>query len=270
MNIMFRVEGNTINIVVDEKTITLGELKTALCNRLRPRNVTVDQLRLRYNGHLLEEDGFEEFRKSLEGQSHASVECAIIAATPPDPDVVRELHADLDAILVRTQQRLVVFIGLASSNASNSKGGIERQQCPDTIRQYCSTEKYALRILLVDPAWGDHENKEIYTLEDTIWRHDGERTQGKVVDYVGKNNEGWKLTTYKTLMNEYDLVRSLNNRLAITGWKLEQISLAWTQHTNQDFCVISGNFYAENTDKSQYITIGSPTLVGLCGFTWNP
>lgn len=264
------VDGKTKTVDV-ESTDTIAEVKEKLKEKL---DQVPDNIRLVFQGRSLE-DG-----KTL-AQCNIVNESTLMGVPffdPIDKAVCTELRGDLQAIYDHLEDRYVVFIGVASFDNNHGKESIKRQQCPDALFTFCAKNSFGLTILLIDPGFigaVESSSPQIYSIVQQGW-------DGRPVTFVNNKVRSFKsvvadhtkrdfhVVTYATAIPEYDLINSVNDRYKICKWDLRQFELRMKEKSFEDCCVISGNFFQERTNKSQYITLGNQKIAAQCGFIPNP
>ena len=276
------VDGKSRTLDV-ESSDTIAEVKDKLKAKLQDEGGQVPAgVRLVYQGRSLDDNRtLDDLRvrdeSTLMGMPYV-VEKVV------DDDVVTQLRNDLGSAINDFGPREFIFIGIGSYDNNHGKASIKRQQCPDALIQFCFKNQWDLTIFLIDPGFKPEESSsfpQVYDLGEQGWLAKPSFTAngGKVRVYknqfatrIDPESEKYaqhdmRVITYATGLPEYDLVNSINDRKKVA--KLPIFDLFGAKGV-KGACVVSGNFYGDPPDQSQYCTWGAPQDLVDAGFKPNP
>lgn len=243
--------------------------------QVRPHSVLPpdEQLKVSYNGKVVLKGSLTIGDLNVQAYKTILVELPVRLEDAPVDGVLGKLQAFLRISAGELGRDEMTFIGIACFDHGHGEDSIKRQQCPDSLLEYCIRQRADLNVILIDPGFADTSGvyRQIYDLPG--WRLQFMEEVGRIRQYsyapaVAANACDVWLTVFATSIAEYTLELAGQGKF-VGGISISDVFAAAGGADHPHACVISGNFYHTPLDRSQYFTRGSQQVVAAAGFTYN-
>lgn len=232
-----------------------------------------DKLKIFYDGKLVAKTTLTLGDLNVQAYKTISVELPARREDAPIDNVLAKLQAFLRLSAGELGSDEMTFIGIGCFDHGHGEDSIKRQQCPDSLLQYCIRQRVDLNLILVDPGFADTSGRfrQIYDMPG--WRLQFVEEGGRIRQYsytpavAAGACDVW-LTVFATGIAEYTLELAGQGKL-VGGISLPDVFAAAGGPHHPGACVISGNFYLTPPDSSQYFTRGSQQAIAAAGFIHN-
>lgn len=229
-----------------------------------------DQLKVSYNGKVVSKGTLSLGDLNVQAYKTILVELPIALEDVPTDNVLTRLQAFLRLSAGELGPDEMTFIGIGCFDHGHGEDSIRRQQCPDSLLDYCIRQRVDLNVILVDPGFAATSGayRQIYDLPG--WRLQFSEEGGRIRQYsytpavAASACDVW-LTVFATGIAEYTLELASQGKF-VGGISIPDVFAAAGSSSHPHACVISGNFYHTPLDPSQYFTRGSQQVVAAAGF----